>query len=88
MPIKKPVSKNVLSWLARRSVQPFLLVSSPMDKLALVQAALRTISNPSPARVSVFIAKKHGVLIEPRFIPVFVATLRDRERLEVVRRAG
>lgn len=59
-----------------------------MDKLEIVQAALRTLSHPSPERLSAFIAKKHGVMIEPRFIPIFIATLRDKERLQAIRQAA
>lgn len=66
----------------------FLLQIISMDKLQLVQTALRSLANPSPERLSAFIAKKHGVLIEPRFVPLFVATLRDREHLHAARLAA
>lgn len=59
-----------------------------LDKLTIVQAALRALGNPCPARLSAYIARQHGVVIEPRFIPVFIATLRDKERLQAARLAA
>lgn len=59
-----------------------------LDKLGLVQVALRIVRHPSPQRLSTFIAKKYGVLVEQRFMPIFLATLQDLERLQAARLAA
>jgi len=59
-----------------------------MDKLELVQTALRELGNVSAQELSAFIEKKHGVRIEPKFIPVFRASISSKLRLEVARRAA
>ncbi len=59
-----------------------------MDKLELVQLALREIGDASSEELSRFIEAAHGVRIEPKFIPLFKASLRDRLRLEAARQAA
>jgi hypothetical protein len=59
-----------------------------MDKLELVQLALREIGDVSSKELSEFIEKQHGVRIEPKFIPLFKASLRDKLRLESARQAA
>jgi len=59
-----------------------------MDKLKLVEAALRELGDASAEQLSAFIQQKHGVRIAPFFIPVFIATIRDKLRLENVRHAA
>jgi hypothetical protein len=58
-----------------------------VDKLELVQTALRELGDVSAQELSAFIEKKHGVKIEPRFIPVFRASISSKLRLEATRRA-
>ena len=48
-----------------------------MDKVA-VKTALRELGDVSAARVAVFVEQQFGVEIEPRFIPLYIATIRDR----------
>lgn len=59
-----------------------------MDKLELVQIALRELGDVSAQKLSSLIEKKHGVKIEPKFIPIFKASLRDGLRLEPARQAA
>lgn len=59
-----------------------------MDKVELVQIALRELGNVSAQELSSFIEKRHGVLIEPRFIPIFNASLRAQNQLEQSRQAS
>jgi len=59
-----------------------------MDKLELVQAALRELGDVSAQELSAFIEKKHGVKIDPKYIPVFTASIQNKLRLEAARRAA
>jgi hypothetical protein len=59
-----------------------------MDKLDMVQATLRELGDVSAQALSLFIEQRHGVKIEPKFIPLFKASIRDKERLEAERRAA
>jgi hypothetical protein len=49
-----------------------------MDRLELVRLAVQELGDVSTQELSVFIEATHGVKIEPKFIPVFKATLRAR----------
>jgi hypothetical protein len=59
-----------------------------MDKLELIQVALRELGNAPARDLSSFIAKTHGVLIEPRCIPMFRASVRQKEPLSATRQAA
>lgn len=59
-----------------------------MDKLELVQVALRELGDVSAQELSSFIERKHCTKIDPRFIPIFKASIQDGERLEAARRAA
>jgi hypothetical protein len=59
-----------------------------MDKLELVQTVLRELGNVSAQELSAFIEKKHGVKIDPKYIPVFTASIQNKLRLEAARRAA
>lgn len=59
-----------------------------MNKLELVQVALRELGNASAQDVSSFIAKMHGVMIEPKYIPRFRVSVRRREPLTAARQAA
>jgi hypothetical protein len=56
-----------------------------MTKLELVEMALQELGDVSAQELSAFIEQKKGVKIEPKFIPVFKASLRDRTTLEAAR---
>lgn len=59
-----------------------------MDKLEMVQIALREIGDVASQELSGFIEKKHGVKIEAKFIPLIKASIRDKLRLEAARHAA
>jgi hypothetical protein len=59
-----------------------------MDKFELVRVALRELGNASAQQLSSFIAKTHGVVIEPKYIPMFKAALRHKQPLNAVREAA
>ena len=51
-----------------------------MKPLELFRLAVGEIGYVSAAELSAHLEKKHGVKIEPAFIPLFKATLQDWER--------
>jgi hypothetical protein len=59
-----------------------------MDKLELVQVALRELGNASAQELSSFVARTHGVVIEPKYIPLFKASIRHKQQLNAVRQAA
>lgn len=59
-----------------------------MDTVELVRVALQELGDASGQELSTFIEKRHGVKIEPRFIPMFKASIRAKDRLEVDRQAA
>ena len=59
-----------------------------MDKLELVQTALRELGDVSAQELSAFIETKHGVKIEPKFTPIFKASISGKLRLEAARQAA
>lgn len=58
-----------------------------MEKLDMVHHAVRELGNVPAPELSSFIEKCHGVRIEPRFLPIYLASLRDLQRLESSRQA-
>lgn len=54
----------------------------PMD---LFRNAVAEMGDVSAAELSAHLEKKHGVKIEPAFIPLFKATLQDLERTNKLR---
>jgi hypothetical protein len=54
----------------------------PMD---LFRRAVTEIGDASAAELSAHLEKQHGFKIEPRFIPLYKATLQDLERMTRVR---
>jgi hypothetical protein len=88
-------------WAAARSQLPTIEASasalvciraenewSNMDKLELVQLALRELGDVSAQDLSGFIQNRHAVNIDPKFIPLYKATIRDKLRLEAARQAA
>ena len=51
-----------------------------MKPMELFQRAVDEIGDASAAELSEYLAKRHGVIIEPAFIPLFKATLKDLKR--------
>jgi predicted SprT family Zn-dependent metalloprotease len=58
-----------------------------MNRLDMVRDALQTLGDAPAHELTVYVAAKYGVRIEPKFIPVFRASLLDRERMEARRAA-
>jgi hypothetical protein len=56
-----------------------------MKPIDLFRCAVAEIGDASAAELSAYLEKRHGVKIEPAFIPVFRATLRDLERMARLR---
>ena len=56
-----------------------------MKPLELFRCAIAEIGDVSAAELSAYLEKKHGVMIEPAFIPLFKATLRDFEKTNKLR---
>ena len=57
----------------------------PMKPMELFQRAVAEIGEVSAVELSEHLEKKHGVKIEPAFIPLFKATLQDLERTNKLR---
>jgi len=57
----------------------------PMD---LFRRAVAEIGDASAAELSAHLEKQHGFKIEPRFIPLYKATLRDLERMTRLRQVA
>jgi hypothetical protein len=56
-----------------------------VTKVEMVQAALAQLGDVSSRELSEFIERKLGVNIEPKFIPLFKASIRDKENLAMTR---
>ena len=56
-----------------------------MKPMELFRNAVAEVGDVSAAELSAHLEKKHGVKIEPAFIPVFKATLRDFEKMRKLR---
>jgi hypothetical protein len=57
-----------------------------MTKIDMVEQAMHVLGDTSPEELARFVRKKHGEEIEARFIPLFVASIQDKRRLEASRR--
>jgi len=58
-----------------------------MTSLEMVQDALHHLGDTSAEALAAFVWQHHGTRIEPRFIPVYRASLRDQERRAATRQA-
>ena len=56
-----------------------------MNPMELFRRAVAEIGDVSAADLSAHLEKKHGVKIEPAFIPLFKATLQDLEKMTRLR---
>ena len=59
-----------------------------MTKLEMVQVAMRQLGDVPADSLAAFVAEKFGARIEPKFIPVFKASIREQERVAAVRQAA
>ena len=53
-----------------------------MDKLGMMREALRELGDAPAERLAAYMKGRFGVEIEPRFVPLFKATLRAKQQLE------
>ena len=58
-----------------------------MTNIEMVQQALAVKGETTPEEIVAFIEKWHGVKVEPKFIPIYKASIRDWRILEEKRRA-
>jgi hypothetical protein len=56
-----------------------------MKPMELFRRAVAEIGDASAAELTAHLEKKHGMKIEPAFIPLFKATLQDLERTNQLR---
>jgi hypothetical protein len=56
-----------------------------MDRLDLFRRAVTELGDVSASELCAHIEKKHGVKIEPAYIPLYKACLRDLERTNELR---
>jgi predicted SprT family Zn-dependent metalloprotease len=57
-----------------------------MTRIDMVQAAMEALGESSAQELAAFVRERFGQTIEPRFVPLFIATVRDRHRLAALRR--
>jgi hypothetical protein len=56
-----------------------------IDKLEIVRMALRELGETSAQELSAFIDERFNVKIEPKYIPLFKASIRDKDRMQALR---
>ena len=56
-----------------------------MTPMEVFRRAFAEIGEVSATHLSAYLEKKHGVKIEPAFIPLFKATLKDLEKANEIR---
>lgn len=57
-----------------------------MTKIEMVQQAMQALGEAAPETLAAFVRKTYGEAIDARYIPFFVASVRDRMRLEALRK--
>jgi hypothetical protein len=61
---------------------------STVTKLEMVQQAVTVRGEATAEEIAAFIEHWHGVKIEPKYIPIYRATIKDKLLLEEKRRAA
>jgi hypothetical protein len=59
-----------------------------MERMEMVRQALVELGDAPSQDLSSFIEQKYGVRIEPKFVPLFKATIREMEKLTRLRQAA
>lgn len=59
-----------------------------MDKLEMVRLALVELGDVPGQELADHIERLHGVRIDPKFLPVFKASLRNKQQLAAAREAA
>jgi hypothetical protein len=57
-----------------------------MTRIEMVEQAMQALGDAGADDLAAFVHKQHGEKIEPRFMPLFLASIRDRRNLEASRR--
>lgn len=53
-----------------------------MNKVEMMREALKELGEATPDDLAAFVHTRYGVKVEPRFIPILKASVRDKEMLE------
>ncbi len=61
------------------------MATGPASREEAVHQALRRLGGVSDEEVARFVLEEYGLAVEPRFLPVFRASLRAREALQQAR---
>jgi hypothetical protein len=56
-----------------------------MTKIEMVAQAMRALGDVSAEGIVAFVEREHRETIDPRFIPIYVASIRDSMRLDAAR---
>lgn len=59
-----------------------------MRPVDAVRQALLELGDVSAEQLAAHVEQRHGLRTEPRYIPLFLATIKDRDRLLRLRQAG
>jgi predicted SprT family Zn-dependent metalloprotease len=59
-----------------------------MDRIEMVQVALQELGDVANEKLATFVQKRFGVRIESRYMPLYRASIRDKQRLEAGRQAA
>ena len=59
-----------------------------MDKLEMVQVALRELGDVKSEEITAFVEERFKARIEPKFIPLYKASIQAKARSEAVRQAA
>lgn len=59
-----------------------------MDRIEMVQLAMRELGDAANDSLAAFVLKRFGVRIEARFMPLFRASIRDKQRMDAARQAA
>jgi hypothetical protein len=62
-------------------------MTNTLSKEVAVRLALAQLGDVSAADLASFMEQQYGVKIDPKFVPVFKASIRDKEQMERARQA-
>jgi hypothetical protein len=54
----------------------------PMSKVEMMRVALKELGGATAAELSAFLEKTYNVKVEPKYIPILRASVREKEMLE------
>lgn len=59
---------------------PLVRNRTSMTRIEMIEQAIQVLGDAPAEKLAAFVQKKHGEKIEPHFIPLFLASIRDRLR--------